>query len=259
MDWSKKRMIICMAAFVVLLGILIGKACLTNEKREDTGTYATEDTYTESPEEKGGEIYATPAVPEIKEDKKPGTSRTTKSQTHKTFKKNTKTKKETQKKDVNRKEDKKKGKEKKKNRKPEKTIVPTVAPRPTLSHDNKSISFEIQCYRIMNKKENWKDGIEEVIPKDGVFYQGNIDIKGNETVYDLLKQICKAENILLDSEYTPLYGTYYIKGIGNLYEFDCGAESGWKYSVNGKLPSVGCSSYKVKEGDQIIFFYDDEY
>ncbi len=120
------------------------------------------------------------------------------------------------------------------------------------------ISFEIQCHRIMNHKELWKDGIEEIIPENGIFYSGSVDYEEGKNVYDLLKKICKDNNIAMDSKYTPMYGTYYIQGIGNLYEFDCGEQSGWKYSVNGDIPNVGCSSYSVKEGDVIVFFYDYE-
>ena len=144
----------------------------------------------------------------------------------------------------------------------------TAAPESTSSGSNtvkstekpkaSQISFEIQCHRIMNHKELWKDGIEEIIPKNGIYYSGCIDYEDGKTVYDLLKKICKDNNIAMDSKYTPMYGTYYIQGIGNLYEFDCGEQSGWKYSVNGDIPNVGCSSYSVKEGDVIVFFYDYE-
>ncbi len=40
-----------------------------------------------------------------------------------------------------------------------------------------------------------------------------------------------------------MYNSYYVEGIGNLYEFDCGKESGWMYKVNGRFPNYGCSSY----------------
>ena len=75
-------------------------------------------------------------------------------------------------------------------------------------------------------------------------------------MYDALTDICEENNILLDSQYTPIYETYYVSGIGNLYEFDCGSESGWKYSVNGALPGMGCSRYIIGKGDTMIFFYD---
>jgi len=54
---------------------------------------------------------------------------------------------------------------------------------------------------------------------------------------------------------SALYGSVYIEGIGNLYEFDCGELSGWMYSVNGEFPMYGMSQYEVKDGDVIEVVY----
>lgn len=120
----------------------------------------------------------------------------------------------------------------------------------------KKVRLTIQCTGILDHRELWKDGIEEVVPDDGIFFSGDCNFIEGNTVYDILKKICREENIALDSQYTPIYGTYYIQGIGNLYEFDCGSESGWKYTVNGIMPGEGCSSYKPDNGDNIVFYYD---
>lgn len=129
----------------------------------------------------------------------------------------------------------------------------------TATPEQKTVGLLIQCKAIMDHRELWKDGIEQVIPADGIFYQGTIPYEEGDSVYDVLKRVCKDQEIAMDSKYTPLYSTYYISGIGNLYEFDCGQESGWKYSVNGVTPGVGCSNYSLKAGDQIVFFYDYQY
>ena len=47
----------------------------------------------------------------------------------------------------------------------------------------------------------------------------------------------------------------YVEGIDNIYEFSCGQQSGWMYSVNDKFPQVSCSDYKVKDGDVIKWKY----
>lgn len=119
-------------------------------------------------------------------------------------------------------------------------------------------SFTIECRLILDRKDLWRDGLEEVVPGDGVFFSGKIRYKKGQSVYDVLKKICDKNDILLDADYTPLYDTYYVRGIGNLYEFDCGSESGWKYKVNGVLPGVGSSLYEIKDDDEIVFFYDTE-
>ena len=54
---------------------------------------------------------------------------------------------------------------------------------------------------------------------------------------------------------TVAYDSVYIEGIANLYEFDCGGNSGWMYCVNGFFPSYGCSKYEVKDGDVIEWKY----
>ena len=76
-----------------------------------------------------------------------------------------------------------------------------------------------------------------------------------ETVFDILKDICEKNRIQISSRYTPLYNNYYVEGINQLYEFDCGKKSGWMYSVNGVFPNYGASSYKPKDGDKIEWVY----
>lgn len=132
----------------------------------------------------------------------------------------------------------------------------SATPKPSATPGVSTYTFTIECRRILDKKELWRDGLSEVIPASGIFFQGKRKWKKDESVYDALVSICDENNILLDSQYTPLYETYYVSGIGNLYEFDCGSESGWKYSVNGKLPGVGCSRCLIEKDDEIVFFYD---
>ena len=146
-------------------------------------------------------------------------------------------------------------------KKPVSTEKP-VTVKPTEKQTEKpqnEVSFEIECKKILKKKELWKNGLEEVIPASGIYYSGKCSFTAEESVYDILKRITKENNIALDSEFTPMYGTYYVKGIGGLYQFDCGSESGWMYSVNGMTPNVGASNYQVSNGDVIVFYYVCEY
>ena len=141
--------------------------------------------------------------------------------------------------------------------KPTEKPKPTSTAKPTPKPTEKPVyRFTIECRRILDRNDLWRDGLEEVIPRNGVFFSGTRDYVKGQTVYEALEEICEEQGILMDSRYTPIYETYYVSGIGNLYEFDCGAESGWKYSVNGVLPGVGCSRYTIKKGDEIVFFYD---
>ena len=59
----------------------------------------------------------------------------------------------------------------------------------------------------------------------------------------------------MESSYTPGYDNYYIEGINQIYEKDCGTKSGWMYCVNGTFPNYGCSDYKLKNGDAVEWRY----
>ena len=65
----------------------------------------------------------------------------------------------------------------------------------------------------------------------------------------------KKNGIHMDFSFSPVYNSRYIKGINNLYEFDCGEGSGWMYRVNGVFPNYGCSQYQVEDGDTIEWLY----
>jgi hypothetical protein len=95
-----------------------------------------------------------------------------------------------------------------------------------------------------------------LVPDDGwilepttvTFYEG-------ESVFNVLQRTCKENKIHMEFENTPLYNSAYIEGIGNLYEFDCGDQSGWMYAVNGWFPNYGCSRYALENGDVIQWVY----
>lgn len=44
-----------------------------------------------------------------------------------------------------------------------------------------------------------------------------------------------------------------------LGEFDNGVNSGWMYTVNGVHPDVGLTDYLLKDGDEIVWHYVDDY
>ncbi|MEG1783144.1 MAG: DUF4430 domain-containing protein, partial [Oscillospiraceae bacterium] len=85
------------------------------------------------------------------------------------------------------------------------------------------------------------------------------EINEGETAYDVLFNICKNHGIQLECSWTPLYDSYYIEGINQLYPFDCGEGSGWVYRVNGWSPNYGISSCKLSNGDILNFAYTCDY
>ncbi|MCR5798113.1 MAG: DUF4430 domain-containing protein [Eubacterium sp.] len=119
----------------------------------------------------------------------------------------------------------------------------------------KTCELSIDCSEVFKYLDLAKPNITKVIPGDGNIFSGNVEIKQGDTVFSVVKRVCEREKIQLDYEMVPMYKTYYIKGISNLYEFDCGDESGWMYRVNGVLPNVGCSGFNVKDKDKVQLFY----
>lgn len=113
-------------------------------------------------------------------------------------------------------------------------------------------TFSIECSTILNNLSELDPDKLELVPSNGVilapttvtFYEG-------ESVFDVLQRVCKDNNIHIEFSWTPIYNSAYIEGIHNLYEFDCGALSGWMYRVNGWYPNYGCSRYQLADGEVV--------
>ena len=117
-------------------------------------------------------------------------------------------------------------------------------------------TLSIECSTILNNMDSLKSSKKDFVPSDGwIMAPTEVEYTPGESVYDVLYRICKENKIQIDANYTPAYGAYYVKGINQLYEFDCGELSGWMFSVNGWFPNYGCSKYEVSDGDVIEWRY----
>ena len=122
--------------------------------------------------------------------------------------------------------------------------------------DTHTCTISIECSAILDNWDDLKSSKAEFVPSDGwILYPSEVSFNPGDTVFDVLKDACNQAGIQMSSKYTPLYGSYYVEGINQLYEFDCGQNSGWMYSVNGWFPNYGCSSYTVEDGDNIEWKY----
>lgn len=143
--------------------------------------------------------------------------------------------------------------------------VPSGRPLPVEPEDAEitdtayTCTVSISCAAILAHMD-WLDGEKtELVPEDGwilppaetTFYEG-------ESVFHVLRRVCKQQKIHMEFQNTPIYNSAYIEGIGNLYEFDCGEQSGWMYSVNGWFPNYGCSRYALQPGDRVEWVYTCE-
>ncbi len=114
----------------------------------------------------------------------------------------------------------------------------------------------IRCDTILANLDALDPEKLDLVPEDGLLYENPAaEMTDGESAFDLLLREMRAAAIHLDFVKTPAYNTVYIKGIGNLYEFDCGDLSGWTYRVNGEFLSVGCSLAVIHPGDTVEFLY----
>ena len=125
------------------------------------------------------------------------------------------------------------------------------------SEDGKlACSITIRCDTILDNYDELDPAKAPYVPDNGCILPATtVEITEGESVFDVLNRVCEQYGIQIEYSWTPMYDSYYIEGINNLYEFDCGYESGWMYKVNGWFPNYGCSSYELTGGESIVWCY----
>ena len=119
-------------------------------------------------------------------------------------------------------------------------------------------TIQIRCDTIPDNMDRPTPGKNAYVSTSGVILaSSSVQFTEGGTVFDVLTRACSYAGIQIEYSWTPMYGSYYIEGINNLYEFDCGAESGWMDKVNGWFTNYGCSSYTLKDGDVIVWCYTE--
>ena len=117
-------------------------------------------------------------------------------------------------------------------------------------------TLEIRCDTLLQHLDKLSSGKAELVPEDGILLEKTtVSFESGESVFDVLRRCLREQNVHFEYVDAKAYGSIYIEGIGNLYEFDCGEQSGWLYFVNGISPGLGCSGYTVANGDEIVFAY----
>jgi hypothetical protein len=141
--------------------------------------------------------------------------------------------------------------------------VPAGKPKPVEPEDQEidkgtsyTCTLSIECSTILNNLDLLDPDKLEIVPSDGVILaKTTVTFYDGESVFDVLQRVCKKKGIHMEASWTPMYNSAYIEGIHNLYEFDCGALSGWMYKVNGWYPNYGCSRYQLSDGDVVQWRY----
>ena len=117
-------------------------------------------------------------------------------------------------------------------------------------------TLEIRCDTLLENLDRLSPGKAALVPGDGILLaKTTVTFAPGETVFDVLSRVLREKQLHFEYVDARAYGSAYIEGIGNLYEFDCGDQSGWLFFVNGISPGLGCTAYAVENGDEILFAY----
>lgn len=117
-------------------------------------------------------------------------------------------------------------------------------------------TVSIVCHTILDNWDRLVVEKQEFVPEDGVILAAvRVPFSEGESAFDATKRACDAYGIQMEYSWTPLYDAFYVEGINHIYEFDCGAESGWMFKVNGWFPNYGASAYILSDGDAVMWEY----
>ena len=117
-------------------------------------------------------------------------------------------------------------------------------------------TLEVRCDTLLGKLDQMAKEKAVLVPEDGILLETvEVEFSGGESVFDVFRKVLREEKIHFEYVDASAYDSVYIEGIGNIYEFDCGPQSGWMFSINDIYPGLGCSAYTLADGDVIVFNY----
>ena len=127
-----------------------------------------------------------------------------------------------------------------------------------IKEDSETITISIRCDTVLDNWAQLDDNLkyEKYVPQSGIILDDYVMVlRKDDTVYDVLNRAARHHKIQMECVYSANYGSIYVQGINQLYEFSCGELSGWMYKVNGVFPNYGCSKYTLKNGDVVEWVY----
>lgn len=122
------------------------------------------------------------------------------------------------------------------------------------------VTVSIRCDAVLENYDMLDPSLrsDEYVPPDGIILgETEYALQEGDTVFDVLYRAVRHNKIQLDYQGSAQssYGSVYVRGINNLYEYSCGSDSGWVYLINGSSPEVSCSKYIPDDGDKIEWIY----
>ena len=127
---------------------------------------------------------------------------------------------------------------------------------PQMPRDYFTVTLTVSAETLLENMHLLDRNKHELVPTGGIIFSETVVIAyEGENVFDMLNREMRNAGIHLVFRRMPVFDSVYIEGINNIFEFDAGALSGWKYRVNGVFPSISASSYILQEGDFIEWLY----
>ena len=117
-------------------------------------------------------------------------------------------------------------------------------------------TLEVRCDTLLGNLDRMTPEKAALVPENGILLEAvEVEFIGGSSVFDVFRNVLREKKLHFEYIDASAYDSVYIEGIGNIYEYDCGPQSGWMYSVNGVYPGIGCSAYTLADGDVIVFSY----
>lgn len=83
-----------------------------------------------------------------------------------------------------------------------------------------------------------------------------ISVEENSSAFHALENVCAKYQMPIQ---TSGFGKFvYVQAIGDLKEKAYGAQSGWKYSVNGQYVGSSAGAYILQDGDVMEWYYEHD-
>jgi len=139
---------------------------------------------------------------------------------------------------------------------PEFPPPPVLWDDPVICDETFLVSLEIRVDMLRHNMHLLHRDSHELVPEDGVLFPATaVTAREGDSVFDVLQRETRQAGIHMSSRFTPMFGSAYVEAIGNIFEFDGGALSGWMYSVNGWFPNFGASLHLLSPGNVIEWHY----
>jgi hypothetical protein len=127
---------------------------------------------------------------------------------------------------------------------------------PHISDDSFTVTLTVSAETLLENMHLLDRNKHELVPPDGIIFpETTVTAHEGESVFDVLNREMRNAGIHMVFRQLPVFDSVYVEAINNIFEFDAGALSGWKYRVNGEFPGVGASAHALQPNDFIEWLY----